>query len=287
MAHCRNVTRLKQVENEAGKTMFFRLQRFLKILGYYTRFNGRLKICDGYNLFSEGRLMTSLEISAKAMNQLYLNTNFLNRRVMLFFELKTNRKLILFFFLSALFFASCSPAKKIRPSRGRASAPKVDVTKHKPNDIDIKLKEPDNSLKHPERDKKTESEDKAEKVISTARTFIGTPYKYGGTTRSGMDCSALLINSFSAVKVNLPRSSEAQSKVGTEIKMDELRPGDLVFFATGNKKKEITHVGLITDVKSKDNIKFIHASSSLGVVETNLLAEYYQKRFRVARRVID
>jgi len=131
-------------------------------------------------------------------------------------------------------------------------------------------------------------EDKVEKVISTARTFIGTPYRYGGTTRSGMDCSGLLINSFRVVEVSLPRSSEAQSKVGKEIKkMNELEPGDLVFFATGRKRKEITHVGLVTDVKSKDNIKFIHSSSSLGVVETNLLAEYYQKRYRGARRVID
>ena len=128
---------------------------------------------------------------------------------------------------------------------------------------------------------------KVDRVISSARAFIGTPYKYGGTSRSGMDCSGLLMNSFKAIEVSLPRSSEDQSKVGMEIKMKDLAPGDLVFFATSNKKRKITHVGMVTEVKSKDEVKFIHASSSLGVVETNIYADYYQKRFRGARRVIN
>jgi probable lipoprotein NlpC len=130
-------------------------------------------------------------------------------------------------------------------------------------------------------------EEKVDKVISAARTYIGTPYKYGGTTRSGMDCSGLLMNSFKAINFSLPRTSEAQSKIGMKVDKEDLQPGDLVFFATGKKKREITHVGLVTDVKRKENVKFIHASSSLGVVETNLYEEYYQKAYRYARRIVE
>jgi cell wall-associated NlpC family hydrolase len=130
-------------------------------------------------------------------------------------------------------------------------------------------------------------DEKVDKVIQAARSYTGTPYKYGGTTRSGMDCSGLLLNSFHAIDLNLPRSSEAQSKIGKEVKMNELEPGDLVFFATGKKRRQITHVGLVTESKGRDNVKFIHASSSLGVVETNIYADYYIKRCREGRRVIE
>ena len=124
-------------------------------------------------------------------------------------------------------------------------------------------------------------------VIKTARTYTGTPYKWGGTTRSGMDCSGLTGNAYQSIRISLPRTADAQALIGEKVKKNNLRPGDLLFFATGKKRSAITHVGIVTEVKSKDNVKFIHASTSLGVVETNLYSDYYIKRFRIARRILD
>jgi len=132
----------------------------------------------------------------------------------------------------------------------------------------------------------TKADNRIETVITNARSFTGTPYKWGGTTRLGMDCSGLLCNAFSSIDYPLPRTSQAQSQVGQKVNKNDIRPGDLVFFATGRSRRKVTHVGLVTTVK-KGEVWFIHSSSSLGVIESKLSTNYYAKRFLMARRPID
>jgi probable lipoprotein NlpC len=121
-------------------------------------------------------------------------------------------------------------------------------------------------------------------IIETARSYTGTPYKWGGVNRSGMDCSGLLYVSFKAGDVNIPRVSRDQAKVGKKIKFRQLEEGDVVFFAMGKRRRKITHAGLVTEVRGKNDVRFIHASSSVGVVEANIYTDYYKKKFRKARR---
>jgi cell wall-associated NlpC family hydrolase len=134
--------------------------------------------------------------------------------------------------------------------------------------------------------KKLSKESPAFTVIETARTYRGTPYKYGGTTRAGMDCSALVFHSYYAAGINLPRMSADQSKVGQKVKLDQVKPGDLLFFATGKRKNQVTHSGIVTEVE-RDDIRFIHASSSLGVTEDFMSNNYWKKAFLFATRLLE
>ncbi|MBC7447468.1 MAG: C40 family peptidase [Hymenobacteraceae bacterium] len=129
--------------------------------------------------------------------------------------------------------------------------------------------------------------DAAASLIRTARTYTGTPYRSGGTTRLGMDCSGLLSTTFQEAGFEIPRSSREQSTFGEELRPRELRPGDLIFFATdGGASRRISHVGLVTetpDVATSD-VLFIHSSSSLGVKEDNLKIPYWQRAYVKAVR---
>ncbi len=116
---------------------------------------------------------------------------------------------------------------------------------------------------------------------SEAARWIGTRYRYGGTTREGMDCSGLVSTMYvNVARIKLPRTSLQQSRTGVAIPKDQLRPGDLVFFETSSRP-EVNHSGIYLG-----NGRFIHSSSSRGVIYTQLDAPYYVKQYRGARRIL-
>lgn len=134
--------------------------------------------------------------------------------------------------------------------------------------------------------KKIAKETPALKVISTAKSYRGTPYRYGGTTRSGIDCSALVFHSFNSIGLTLPRTSRDQSQLGKKVSIKDAREGDLLFFATSKKKNQVTHSGIVTEVGGGD-VRFIHSSTSLGVTEDYLSNSYWSKAFLFVRRILE
>jgi len=129
-------------------------------------------------------------------------------------------------------------------------------------------------------------EEKTHQVIASAKSYLGTKYKYGGTNKSGIDCSGLICNSFKTINIALPRTSTAQSEYGKTVKLADIKEGDLVFFSDHKGGKKIDHVGLVTEVKNK-SIKFIHSTTKMGVIEDDLFSDYYQPRFIKAVRIIN
>lgn len=124
---------------------------------------------------------------------------------------------------------------------------------------------------------------RVEKVLTEAKAYIGTPYKYGGTTRAGMDCSGLVVTAFKAAGIELPRTSREQSQKGKPVEKQQLRPGDLVFFSR-SYNKVVGHAGIVVE-SGPNQAKFIHASTSKGVRIDDLYGEYWSKLFLMARRV--
>lgn len=129
------------------------------------------------------------------------------------------------------------------------------------------------------------SSSKVNDIINTALMYSGVRYKYGGTTKKGMDCSGLLYVAFKKNDVALPRVSSAMADQGKRIRVNQVEKGDLLFFKTTRRGKKINHVGLVVAVEN-DDIKFIHASTSRGVIVSSLREGYWNYSFVKATRIL-
>ncbi|MGZ5192468.1 MAG: C40 family peptidase [Kaistella sp.] len=126
---------------------------------------------------------------------------------------------------------------------------------------------------------------KIDDILTEAESYLGTPYKYGGMTRSGIDCSAFVLSVFGAATgVTLPRVAASQAQEGEKVEKSDLQKGDLVFFSQG--KGRISHVGIVENVTEDGTVKFIHAATSKGVMISSLNDSYWGPKYRFAKRVI-
>lgn len=118
------------------------------------------------------------------------------------------------------------------------------------------------------------------RALETARTWIGVPYVFGGTTRSGVDCSGLFFQSYAAVGVLMPRKAQAQYGVLSRIPTSEARPGDAIVFARtyDDPTDWITHIGFISRV-GPDGIFMIDAPGTGGYVREEPVVGFWVQRF--------
>lgn len=187
---------------------------------------------------------------------------------------KNNRRALKFAFLVTLpiVFASCGAHRSTPPED---HSRKIEVAKSSEVSKGTTKEEPE-----------VLSKEKIpfSKITENALEYLGTKYKYGGTSQQGMDCSGLVYTAFLKENIALPRTSRDISLQGIRLNLDEVKKGDLLFFQTNKQRKVINHVGLIVDVGEQE-IFFVHSTTSRGVIISSLAEKYWQENFVMARRV--
>ena len=129
-------------------------------------------------------------------------------------------------------------------------------------------------------------DNKIDSIIKFSRTFLGTPYRYGGSTPRGFDCSGFMVYVFKNFSIDLPRTGTEQYHSYASVPRHNIRKGDLVFFAGRRHGKRIGHVGMvISDTIENGRFRFIHSSTQSGIVISDSDEPYYEDRYISACRI--
>ncbi|WP_272679884.1 bifunctional murein DD-endopeptidase/murein LD-carboxypeptidase [Providencia sp. PROV032] len=125
-----------------------------------------------------------------------------------------------------------------------------------------------------------QSVDTKSKIMDQYANWKGVAYRLGGTTKKGVDCSSFVQRTFfEQFGVELPRTTSEQESSGKSVKRNNLKVGDIVLFKTGRTMK---HVGIYIGDE-----KFVHASTSSGVIVSEMTNSYWSKRYYASRRIIN
>ena len=123
-------------------------------------------------------------------------------------------------------------------------------------------------------------------VLNTALSYKGTPYKFGGVTKEGMDCSGLVFTSYKEIGVTLARASRNMYYDGEEVALKNVQKGDLLFFDIDKFEEKVNHVGMVTSVNDFE-VNFIHSTTTKGVIITSINESYWKKAYIKAKRIIE
>ncbi len=128
----------------------------------------------------------------------------------------------------------------------------------------------------------------AGEIIDFAAKYLGRPYRLGAKGPSAFDCSGFTGYVFRSFGISLGASSRDQFKQGKSLSLDQVRPGDLMFFAGRRGGSTVGHVVMAVDINDDGSIQFIHASTKKGITYGTFPdGGYYSKRYLGARRIIE
>ena len=176
--------------------------------------------------------------------------------------------------------------KSLRIGRKLVLAKSTQLSENEPIDEDDEDTEENGDTAELEKDRQKQEEllgkwnspDERQLFVKVATGFLGAPYRLGGSSVRGIDCSSFVRKIYQIFDIDLPRNARAQSKIGMSIDREGLMEGDLVFFRT---RRPLGHVGIYIG-----NNEFVHASSTNRVVRIDSMdTPYFQKRFQRAVRI--